>query len=148
METVFSEELKARDLNGDGVLDTMCNWGVNKICETMGYHGFKNPGNRIKPVMLANEMHDFMLKENIKWIRDSPVKAVGHAKKNCIAIASSKGKKHGHVAVVYPGPLVYSNKWNKEVPLVANIGKLNGILGANWAFNNEPDFFLLVESTI
>jgi hypothetical protein len=52
---------------------------------------------------------------------------------------------HGHVAVVYPAPMQRSGSWNKTVPMLANIGKKNGLMRASQAFPLEPDYFVLKE---
>ena len=46
------------------------------------------------------------------------------------------------VAVLFPGAMVFSSKWQKECPVLANVGKRNGVMGANWAFETEPDYFV------
>jgi hypothetical protein len=53
--------------------------------------------------------------------------------------------KDEHVAVVYPGrPMMYSGKWNIRVPCVANVGKKNEVMGANYAFGlYRPEYFAL-----
>lgn len=58
------------------------------------------------------------------------------------------GRGSGHIAAVYTykGAMVWSSRWQKEVPLVANIGKKNGVMGANWAFHLEPRYFILVSA--
>jgi len=50
---------------------------------------------------------------------------------------------HGHVSVVYPAPMQRSGSWNKMVPMLANIGKTNGLMRTSQAFPVEPDYFVL-----
>lgn len=119
---------------------TFCNLAVNFICrEAIGYEEFSG--------LLANQMIDKMMTD----ADFSPVEAevakrlsdMGH-----IVIAGVKREPHGHVAVVCPGKrLIYSGKWQKKVPSVINVGTRNAILGANYAFKDEPRFWVYLDSS-
>lgn len=113
---------------------TKCNIAVHRICRIMGFPLFSDRG------WLANEIYDYCKKNctqvERKWASE-------FANSGGIALAAQYGQHHGHVAILYPGPMVYSGKWKMEVPLVANVGNKNGIMGVNYAFNKEPDYFVL-----
>jgi hypothetical protein len=38
---------------------------------------------------------------------------------------------------------VKSGKWGVDCPVVANVGKENGIFGVNWAFQVFPEYYEL-----
>lgn len=63
-----------------------------------------------------------------------------------LVIACRKDEPHGHVAVCHPGELVYSNNFKAQAPQIANIGKTNGIFGANWGFATEPFYYAWIET--
>lgn len=116
---------------------TKCNIGTRQIAEEMGCFIFK-------PNHLANDMYDIMA-ASPEFTKDTGERAVEHAKNGGLAIAAKKYKIKGHVAVVFPGPMVYSGSWKKSVPLVANVGVSNGIMATSLAFpvkDGEPDYFL------
>lgn len=125
----------AKDLDGDGSPDeTYCNFAVRDIAEAMGLALFKG--------LTANQIHAKLL--TLPHCRqDTGDRARLHAEAGQLAIASQTGQVHGHVAVVYPGPMSYSGKWGTSVPMVANVGRTNGVMGANFAFKDQPTYFLL-----
>lgn len=53
---------------------------------------------------------------------------------------------HGHIAGIYPsgGCMAWSGKWSKEVPYVANVGRKIGKMSANYAFLEEPRYFIFI----
>jgi len=94
-----------------------------------------------KRIMIANEIYDKLLADFHKVNLDEVLE--NYPSSN-IYLASCKGQEHGHIAVIYPSfSKVYSNKWNRYVPLVANAGLENSIMGLNWAFQKLPDFFFI-----
>ena len=134
------------------VLKTFCNFAVDYVAQRMGYKGFNYNGapymaDRICSVLLAD------------WLELDGEQAHRLAASGvlCIAAQSSaeiraaairlnkpalKDARHGHIAVVYPAPrMVQSASWRKEVPLLANVGRKNGILGASQCFPAEPKYF-------
>ena len=117
---------------------TYCNILVQRITRNMGYKIFDDD------LMLANDIYDYCMRH---WIQCMPDEARDAAMRGELAIAASKGDPHGHCAVCYPDRLMlFSGKWNIEVPYVANAGdteKRCGIIGANWAFKDIPEFFRL-----
>lgn len=116
---------------------TYCNMAVQLICKHMGYDGFEG--------LLANQIYE---KCDTEFKKVDPKWAAEFAATGGVAIAAVRGSPHGHVAVVYPGPTTYSNKWKQEVPLVANVGKTNGVIGANWSFREKPSYYLIVPKTV
>lgn len=133
-------------LNPGENLTTFCNIGVQRICRGVAYTKLDD--------MTADQMHDYMEKN---WIipygtpKDKMLAAYNASKIGDIAILSYKHNPHGHVAVCAPsGPMIFSGKWDLYSPQVANIGGMmkdgstaNGFKGANFAFTEIPDVFLL-----
>jgi len=115
---------------------TFCNLAVDAICSALGYVKFHG--------LTANEIVDALC-SNGDWTACDETGAAVSAKMGRLAVAALKGEPHGHVAVVYPGPTVFSGKWKRYVPKVANVGAKNGVMGANWAFKDPPGYYLLVK---
>lgn len=114
---------------------THCNAAVYAICFPYGYDFYNKTR---KDLMLANEIF-YWLKENWQQVDGETANKIANS--GNIAIAAQQGKPHGHVSVLYPGAMVYSSKWQKECPVLANVGERNGVMGANWAFKKEPYYF-------
>jgi len=131
---VQDPDLIASDINGDGHKQTKCNFGVQQICEAIGYYGFKGK--------TANQIYSLLIVDS-GWIRSRAAVCMDKLKKGkAIAIAAYEDEPHGHVAMMYPGDFGESGKWeSQDVPLVANIGKKNGVMFANYAFGQEPAYF-------
>lgn len=118
---------------------THCNQAVNRICTGMDYDQF----------------HDKMANEIIAHCRKYWIKPLGIAKDQMevahksaqvgdLALLGLEDAPHGHVAICAPGgPMVYSGKWGMYVPRVANVGKSNAFMGANYAFDKIPEVFIL-----
>lgn len=118
------------------VVETYCNFGLNEYAQSFGYDGFKG--------LTANEIFD-KAEADKAFTKDTAERAVDHAKCGGFAFAAKQYTGHGHVAAIYPGPMVYSGSWKKFVPLLANIGKKNGIMATSLAFTvtgSEPTYFL------
>lgn len=135
----------------DGQTD--CNGFVDMVARSWGFTGFRREG--AKWPMRANEMYDF-LTEAQAWHAVSGDSAQYYANHGYLAIAAWKNpdpEKSGHVAVVRPGTLGTSGKWGyhiPKVPKVANVGPPQGCRidrGSNWAFDGEPQYFVLLEDT-
>lgn len=125
---------KKRDVTGDGKDETFCNQAAHAIASDFGCDAFDKK--------LANEIVKLM-KESDEWSPCSSEKACKLAQLGHLVVAAQfNAQGPGHVAVVYPGPMLFSGKWNKKVPMVANVGKTNGIMGVNFAFASEPEYFL------
>ena len=112
---------------------THCDWALNLICSHMGCSRFSDPD------LLANKIYDILESE---WAKVDASWAREFAMSGGLAVAAQKGKPHGHVAVVYPGPMVYSGKWKSWCPTIANVGRTCEITGANNGFVNKPDYFV------
>lgn len=154
---VSDESLLAQDKAGkklgeqgfDGkITKTFCNIALHRICRGMEYDTFEG--------MLADQIFDRCL---AKWIvppgtnQERLNAAVAAAELGDLAILAVRSDKlrgvlHGHCAIVYPDKNKgYSGKWGLYCPKVANVGKTNGILGANYAFEEVPFAFILGRTT-
>lgn len=120
-------------------LKTFCNIGVQRICRGMDYDKLDG--------MMANEIHDYLTKNWIVPSGDLDVKMLAAhtaAMVGDLAILSWSHVPHGHVAVVAPvKPTLFSGKWKAYCPQVANVGPENAIEGANYAFGQIPEVFIL-----
>lgn len=123
-----------KDANGT-ITKTKCNLAVQIVCEEMGYGDFLG--------MVANDIYA-LVKKSKDWKRMSGEDASEAANEGKLAIAAVQGKPHGHVAILFPGPEIWSGHWNREAPSLANVGIRNGVMGASWAFAKEPEWFVLV----
>lgn len=112
---------------------TKCNFAVQRVAFEFDYDGLNK--------LMANDIYDLVKKPGA-WGRTDPDGAATAAWNGCFVIAAQKGKPHGHVAAVYPGGLSFSGKWQKNCPLVANVGKKNWICKASEAFVDEPEYFI------
>jgi hypothetical protein len=110
---------------------TFCNFATQLIAE--GFFGTDSLNG-----LTANAIHAKVSKE---WRKVGAEDAVNFAKHSFV-LASQAGEQHGHIATVLPLPLVASGKWGKSVPQVANVGTRNGIMGVNFAFASEPEYFV------
>lgn len=123
---------ETKDITGDGIKETFCNWGLRLIAQayfnTNAFAGLN-----------ANSIYAF-LKANGQKVDAKMAHSASQTKFVIAAQANDKGS--GHVAVVVPDKLCFSGKWNKDCPSVANVGVKNGIMGANFAFATEPDYFI------
>ena len=119
---------------------TYCNIGTFMILRELGIHNDFVKDNSIK---LANEMYDVLKEKYTKVSLDRVFKDILTGK---VFVACLHGKPHGHIALIYPhSTQVYSIKWNVSVPLCANFGRENGVMGLNWAFSELPDLFEIGE---
>ena len=118
---------------------TFCNLALYAILTELGIGRivWDVSSNR---VMLANDIADTL--ENT--CRELSMTEAWQASNNgTVVIAALKASYHGHVAMVYPFPSLYtSGKWGRaDVPCVANIGKDIGVMPANWVFGAIPRFW-------
>lgn len=124
-----------KDVDNDGDIDiTYCNLALNEIA--LLYCGIKDFKGK-----LANQIYE-LLKSDARWMPINGESAQLNSIKGHFCIAAQQNNPHGHVATVLPRGLVYSSKWQKYVPMVANVGKRNGAMGVNFAFRSEPDYFM------
>lgn len=119
--------------------ETYCNFSVQHVCEALGYTGFSN--------MMANQMIDKMALGD-DWSPITAVDACQMVNDGYLVIAGLKDNPHGHVVVCRPGAPAFSSKWNGSfVPKCMNVGADVTIgLGTNWAFPNEPQYFVRKEN--
>jgi len=110
---------------------TFCNFATQLIAE--GLFGIDSLNG-----LNANQIHAKISKE---WRKVNAEDAVNFAKHSFVIASQANPAGHGHVATILPLPLVQSGKWGKSVPVCANVGKTNGIMGVNFAFASEPDYF-------
>jgi len=120
---------------------TYCNKAVNEVCEAFDYYAFRG--------LLANEMVTRMMR-GPEWGEVPPRSAQKIANDGHVVIAGAHGEEHGHVAVVFPGRrCVKSGKWPEEpCPIVANVGRTNAIVGANYAFKDKPKYWALIDEVV
>lgn len=124
---------------------TFCNRGVHYIASRLGYLGFASKYEN--QALLANQIVSKFKNGDPDWARVQAQAAQDLANSGNLVIAGAHGEEHGHVAAVYPGGVcVKSGKWNGLCPTVANVGKENGVKGANWCFSDEPGYWVLIDS--
>lgn len=118
---------------------TYCNIALDRILGLYGVPRMTNPLTQ-KP-HLANDMIDTMIACTNIWSRVNGDFACSRASQGILVIACQKLTTHGHLAPVYPLPMAFSPSWNKNVPMLSNVGKRNDILRASQCFRTEPDYF-------
>lgn len=117
---------------------TFCNFFVQRVCRDLGYEFFSLP----KPWgMLANQIHEYCQTAN-EWLYVEGARTVELALSGKLVIATAFGNPHGHVAIGYEGPSVFSSKWKQRCPLVAHAKDKPAIEGANFAFAKIPLYFV------
>jgi Bacterial SH3 domain len=107
-----------RDITGDGMPETFCNWWVADVLDllkiflprdpTAGSYLIPHPLFGRKPIskpISANRLWDFFSTGgNGRWVRiPNPQKALELANDNHIVVASIQVSGHGHIAIVTPG---------------------------------------------
>lgn len=126
----------------DGQTD--CNRFVNYVCKKMGNSDFEG--------LVANQIYDRLHERNREWLEVTTDNSIYYANKGYLVVAAWKNPdqtKSGHVAIVRPGEGVTSGKWKYAkpmVPKVANVGPAKSCRldrGANWAFGEEPKYFVM-----
>lgn len=114
---------------------TFCNQAVCYIANRVGC-------DEIPEGLLANDIID-KLSASVNFKQVPMGSAQGFANSGQLVIAGLKAQPHGHVCVVRPGVVAYSNKWQMNAPKVVNVGAKNFIgQGVNWSFAQVPTFFL------
>ena len=127
---------------------THCNAASLLIAQTMGCAEFDH-GIGEEP-LLADAMIGLMESNSSgKWKAVNGSQAAIHALGGGLAFAAKPsfalGDAHGHIAAIFPLGMQWSNSLKKDVPLVANVGRLNGILKVSQAFpvaKGEPSYFI------
>ena len=116
---------------------TFCNLALIAYAHTFGITCFDDK--------VANDICNTASDHPDFTIETDPERVMKHAANGGFAFAGKRGEKHGHVAAVFPGPLVYSGSWKRSVPMLANVGKSNGIMPCSMAFSvkdSPPDYYL------
>lgn len=127
---------------------TYCNMAALLVAQTMGCKEFDH-GVGEDP-LLADAMIGLMESNGSgKWRRATGSEATIHALGGGLAFAAKAsfalGADHGHIAAICPLGMQHSGSLKKDVPLVANCGRLNGIMKVSQAFpvaKGEPDYFI------
>jgi hypothetical protein len=115
--------------------ETFCNEAVQYVAAKMGYDRFEGK--------LANEIVD-TLNNDKRWAKVDSNEAAERASEGRLVLAGRKDQPHGHVCIVRPGTLEMSGHWKENAPKVMNIGKDCFLSkGANFAFQEKPDYFSL-----
>ena len=112
---------------------TYCNLAVQRVCKALGYDGFAG--------LMANQIFE-LCSQSEDWEAVDAGAASAAANRGVLCLAAQHGDPHGHVAALYTAPMVWSQKWGKSAPTLANVGERNGVMGANWAFAAEPTYFI------
>lgn len=119
---------------------TFCNLALIAYAHTFGITCFDDKlANDI--CITASDHPDFR-------IETDPERIMKHAANGGFAFAGKKAQPHGHVAAVFPGPLVYSGSWKMSVPVLANVGRKNGLMPTSMAFpvKDGPPYFFVYKS--
>lgn len=121
---------------------TWCNRGNGIIAAHMGCF-------EITEFMLAKEQIE-EARGSSKFIQGTAEEAAAHAKEGGYGFAGRIYEDSAHVDAIYPTDTKHSGSWDKQVPLVAHIGRApNGIMRASEAFpvsEPEPVYFLYGET--
>ena len=116
---------------------TFCNVALDRV---LGLCGIPRIVTSKGEPMLANDMIDF-IENSPDWKKVDGQVACARASQGILVVACQCEVLHGHVCPVYPSPMGYSASWQKEVPIVSNVGKTVGVMRASQAFRTEPDYY-------
>ena len=122
---------------------TFCNLAVHDILTKLRLPAFcLSSGTTDSRPMLANDLAE-KLETHCRELNFEEAHRL--ALDGAVVIAALKMPEHGHVAVVYPVSYVAASaKWGRsDIPMVANVGKDNAVMPANWAFGARPRFWLV-----
>lgn len=134
-----SDLIPVRDHDG-AVIKTFCNVALDRILTLCELPRMVNKLNG-QP-LCANDMIDTMRNSPSIWSEISGDSACARASQGLVVVAAqSNASGHGHVAVVYPAPEEYSGSWAKNVPMLNNIGKENGVMKTSKCFRTEPKYY-------
>lgn len=118
--------------------ETYCNFAFWEVAAEMGYEEFR------AKKMTANQIIRH-IEESNGWRKTEPEVAHAFARNGGLAVAGKKYPKHGHIAAVFPtSAMLFSGSLNKYVPVLANVGRTNGIMKASECFpvsEGEPDYW-------
>lgn len=139
---------------------TFCNVGLERSCVMFECHDLeKTEGGAIVP-MTAREIRAYLKSKPSEWLQCLGPQAADYAQRGGFGVASmdimvvgpdkrvtSVPAAHDHVATLYPGPLRTSDSLRRGVPLVANVGKDNGVMASTKAFpvsHGEAEYHIRV----
>lgn len=114
------------------LLETYCNYALWLIARTFGcvINGTANQITRL--IELSPEWREVFFLEAHELAQE------GH-----LVVTARTAFLHGHVAVIYPADeMGKSGKWNVKVPIVANVGNDNKLVGLNWVFRDIPKIYV------
>lgn len=121
---------------------THCNQGARRVAQAMGCHDFDDES------LLADDMVAIM-EAGGQWRKVSGSDATIHALGGGLGFAALSSLRlkeaHGHIAAIYPVGMQFSESLNRDVPLIANVGRQNGEEKVSGAFPvalGEPDYFI------
>lgn len=117
-QVVSDPSLMPRDGN------TYCNVATRRVAAAMGFQ---------MELMLANAMIEYLAK-NPSWREVAMDLAHAFAVGGGFAVVAVADAPHGHIATIYPAPAAESGSWGQKVPIIANVGKTNGIMRLSGAF--------------
>lgn len=122
--------------------DTHCNEAVRRVFCLAGFP------NVFKKNELANSIIQQVKAEDSNFRQVGSVEAWRSAQEGSLVVAGHLYLGHGHVAMVYPtDKMEHSGSWNKDVPMLSNVGKTVGIMKASEAFTaslGEPAYFVFL----
>lgn len=125
---VSNPDWMMHDITADGVPETFCNRGLAYIAGEMGETMLKSDQYANTQIRLISD----------NWLEEVEEERVtAHALAGGLAVACLPSHPHGHVAVVYPSEMEWSGTWGRKVPVIANVGKRNGVMKLSGAFRKE-----------
>lgn len=118
---------------------TFCNLALKRTFELCGHPGVFQPNEMANAI--ANQL------ETDKRFRAMGSREAWNASNDGhLVVAAHKYNAHGHVAMVYPSEeMQFSSSWQKDVPLVSNVGQTVGVMKVSKAFPvslGEPEYYL------
>ena len=141
-EVIADESLQpVKDAAGK-IIETHCNFGAARVAEAMGCGELSGHN--------ADEQYQIMSSNaSGRWKKVSGSEATIHALDGGLAFAALPSHRleeaHGHIAAIYPAGMQWSGSLGQDVPMVANVGKLDAEERASQAFpvaEGEPDYFV------
>lgn len=140
LDGLCSTLINAPDLQPKPDGTTFCNFAVQRAAEQYGFLGLRGlSANAIAaalPLLPA-------------WRQVPGDRAAEHAMAGGLAIAAKQYAGHGHVAVIAARPCEFSGSLGHPVPVIANVGKRNGMMRVSEAFppsQGEPDYYTYGET--
>ncbi len=121
---------------------TFCNIGARRVAQFFGCHDFDDLN------LLADDMIEIIL-DSPSWIKIEGVPAATSAQNGNLIFAVMSSARldelHGHIAAVFPAAPELSPSLGHLVPMLANVGAINGITKESADFpvsKGEANYFL------